>query len=81
MTSLFAVGYAIGPIVGGILSEKYGDAVPALVSCLLFLLLIPATLFCLPETNRLVSSKQTQATSLSQGHEREREGGGGGGGN
>ena len=80
LTSLFAVGYAIGPIVGGILSEKYGDVFPALASCLLFLLLIPATVFLLPETNPLVTSKQTQAPSLSQGQQRQRGGGGGGGG-
>ena len=64
LTSLFAVGYAIGPILGGMLSEKYGDVVPALASCLLFLMLIPATVLLLPETNALVTGK---ATASAQG--------------
>jgi len=56
LTSLFAVGYAIGPIIGGYLSERFSDAVPALATCVLFLLLIPVTIFLLPETNPAVSA-------------------------
>ena len=57
LTSLFAVGYAIGPMLGGYLSEHYGDAMPAVPTCLLFLSLIPATVFLLPETNALVTGR------------------------
>ena len=57
LTSLFAVGYAIGPMLGGYLSEHYGDAMPAVATCLLFLSLIPATVFLLPETNALVTGR------------------------
>ena len=56
LTSLFAVGYAIGPIIGGYLSERYSDGVPALATCILFLSLIPVTIVLLPETNPAVSA-------------------------
>ena len=55
LTILFAVGYAVGPIIGGYLSERFGDGVPALATCALFLSLIPVTFFFLPETNPVVS--------------------------
>lgn len=66
LTSLFAVGYAIGPMLGGYISEQHGDEKPALATCFLFLALIPTTLYLLPETNARVTKGPARSVEKEQ---------------
>jgi MFS family permease len=59
LTSFFAVGYAIGPYVGGALGKHYGDELPAFLAAAIFLALIPLTVFFLPETNPILMKEHT----------------------
>ena len=43
--------YAVGPLIGGYIGELMGDAAPALVTVVLFAVLVPVTLIFLPETS------------------------------
>lgn len=52
--------YTVGPKIGGILGERFGDGAPAFLAVSLFAALIPITLFFLPETSPR-GSKQAAA--------------------
>ena len=59
LTASFAIGYAVGPLIGAWLAARHGDSAPCIAASLFFLLvLFPLVYFALPETRQACSSPQ-----------------------